>query len=337
MKLLIITQAVDANDVHLSFFPRWLAELSKHFEHITVFALRVGAYDAPKNVDVVSLRPYGNQGRIRTALRFLWLSFKFRNEYDAVFVHMNQEYILVGWKLFWLLGKPIYLWRNHYQGSFLTNIAATVCRKVFCTSRYSYTARFKKTVLMPVGVDTTRFSDTGEAFRTSRSILFFGRMAPSKHPEVLIDALMLLKEKGVEFTASFYGSPSPGDEAFVKDMEKRAAPLAGMVAFHPGVPHQEAPNLFRARAIFVNLGESGMLDKTIFEAAACGCRVLAASEDWKGMAGKNYWFDGTPADLAEKLEGMLAETSHAPDALQRVAAENSLSMLGGRLAHELQG
>ena len=71
---------------------------------------------------------------------------------------MNQEYVLIAGWLWKLLGKRTYLWRNHYAGSWLTDVAAVFCTKVFCTSKHSYTVKYKKTVLMPVGVDTERFT-----------------------------------------------------------------------------------------------------------------------------------------------------------------------------------
>ena len=327
MKLLIITQTVDTADPILGFFVQWIAELSTHFERIEVVALKVGQYELPANVRVHSLgKERGAASRAAYAWRFLHLAWALRHDYDAVFVHMNEEYVLLAGFLWKLLGKRIYMWRNHYAGSWRTRVAAALSTKVFCTSKHSYTARFKKTVLMPVGVDTDRFKPDPEVPRTPRSVLFLARMAPSKRPEMLLDALASLARDQVEFTADFVGSPLPQDAAWYEALKTRAAPLAPRVRFLPGVANAETVRLYQSHQIFVNASPSGMFDKTLFEAAASGAAVLASSKDFAALAGQDTNFDSAEA-LAERLRAALtADAQEAP-----VIARHSLGVLGKAL------
>ena len=343
-KLLIITQVVDSKDLYLGFFHGWIEELAKRFESIEVICLKEGTHSLPGNVRVHSLgKEKGAQPAYIYALRFLKLAWKLEKEYDAVFVHMNQEYLLLaGWMWKTVLGKRVYLWRNHYAGSWLTDIAVSVCDKVFCTSTHSYTARYKKTVIMPVGVDTERFHPDAGRTRTSRSILFFGRFAPSKRPGLLVDALILLAKRGVLFTASFVGSPLPKDETYLASLKQRIADagLAGQVKFLPGVPNTEAIDLYRAYEISVNMAGSGMFDKTVFEACASGCLSLATSDDYAKLVGPELSFESTAEGLSERLEALLALSVHEREQLVakgvQVAKEHNLQALMDRLAIELQ-
>ena len=309
MKLLIVTQTIDLEDPVLGFFVRWTEELSKRVEHTEVICLKGGTHDLPEAVRVHSLgkeRGRPALGGLTYACRFLSLAWRLRRDYDAVFVHMNQEYvILAGW-LWKLLGKRIYMWRNHYAGSWATDLAAAFCTKVFCTSKHSYTAKYKKTVFMPVGVDTERFCPDSRVTRKPHSILFLARMAPSKRPEMLLDALVMLARKNMPFTATFVGSPLPEDEPYYEGLRARAGTLGfgDRVTFLPAVPNDKTPDLYRAHAVFVNTSPSGMLDKTIFEAAACGCAVLAASEDWNALVGGENYFDSSEK-LADRLRNAL--------------------------------
>lgn len=257
-----------------------------------------------------------------------------RNQYEAVFVHMNQEYVILGGWLWRLLGKNVYMWRNHYAGSWLTDAASYFCTKIFCTSTRSYTAKYKETVLMPVGVDTERFSLDVRVARQPRSILFLSRIAPSKRPEMLVDALASLHDE-VTFTASFVGSPLPQDEAYYESLKEkvRSLGLGQQVSFSLGVPNSQTPDLYRAHEIFVNTSPSGMLDKTIFEAAASGCVVLAASADFAMIAGADSHFDSS-AELAALLKKQLTSAMSAPDTAKLVE-QNSLALLGRRLAEEM--
>jgi len=307
MKLLIITQAVDSEDPVLGFFVRWIEELAKYAESIEVICLKEGKHSLPSNVRVHSLgkeKGVSKAGYVFNFYRYIWW---LRNNYDAVFVHMNQEYVLMGGWFWKLWRKPTYLWRNHYAGSYLTDSAAAFCTKVFCTSKHSYTAKYAKTVIMPVGVDVERFYPDARIVRVPRSILFLSRMSPSKRPDMLIDALAMLAQSGSDFTATFVGSPLPKDETYYEDLKEkiRSLSLTHNIGFLPGVPNSATPDLYRAHEIFVNCSSSGMFDKTLFEAMGCEDFVLAASKDLEALIGERYSFKEV-TDLTEKIRQLLA-------------------------------
>ncbi len=340
MRLLFVTQAIDLDDPVLSVYHDWVAALAPKFESVEVIALKVGRHTLPQNVYVHSLgKEEGRQTQLAYSIRFLKLVWNLRESYDSVFVHMNQEYILLAGLVWKFLQKPVYLWRNHYAGSVLTDIAAAFCTKVFCTSKYSYTAKYKKTVFMPVGVDTQRFTPAPE-IREPRSILFFARMAPSKHPEILLEALSKLSEEGITYTASFVGSSLEGDNEFYNLLKRRAAEIGPHIQFIPGVPNDKAPEIFQRHEIFVNCSPSGMLDKMLFEAAASGCIVLAASEDFARMTGRNLnSFESNSQDLSLKLKRLLAATNLELDENRRLlvneTSKQSMSKLEGQIYQEI--
>ncbi len=349
MKLLICTQVVDSEDPVLGFFVSWIQELAEHVERIEVICLKSGRSDLPKNVRVHSLRGgiqntsiYGSASirRFRESWRFLSLVWRLRGEYDAVFVHMNQEYVLLAGWLWVSLGKRVSLWRNHYAGSWLTDVAASFCTTVFCTSKHSYTAKYKKTILMPVGVDTNIFSIDDHVARKPHSILFLARMSPSKRPEMLIDALATLAHDGADFTATLVGSPLPRDAAYYEHLQEKVASLglADRISFVPAIPNAQTPALYRAHDIFVNCSPSGMFDKTLFEATACGCRVLSSSKDFAELAGASTYFDTAP-ELAARFSAALAlpadERENQVRASMELARQESLTNLGNKLSAAL--
>src|SRR5665213_2769000 len=163
MRLLICTQAVDLDDPVLGFFHRWLEEISKHSETVHVICLKEGRHDLPKNVFVHSLGKESGRSRIKYLTRFFRYIREFRSEYDAVFVHMNAEYVVLGGLLWRLWGKRIGLWRNHKQKSFFTSIAVRLSEFVCYTSPEAFVARFKNSVQMPIGIDTIFFTPSTDA------------------------------------------------------------------------------------------------------------------------------------------------------------------------------
>ncbi|MBU1292539.1 glycosyltransferase family 4 protein [Patescibacteria group bacterium] len=330
MRLLFVTQAIDLDDPVLSVYHDWVATLAPKFESVEVICLKKGRQELPENVRVHSLgKENGDGSRFGYSVSFIQLIWKLRKEYDSVFVHMNQEYILLGGLIWKFLQKPVYLWRNHYAGSVLTDIAASFCTKVFCTSKSSYTAKYKKTVFMPVGVDTQRFTPASE-IREPRSILFFARMAPSKRPELLLEAFSKLSEEGIEYTASFVGSPLKEDEDYYLSLKNNAEQIDSAIKFSPGVTNDKAPEIFQRHEIFVNCSPQGMFDKMLFEASACGSLVLTTSEDFAQIADRRLnFYKANSLDLSLGLKQLLSASPKELDENRRSLMEeaNKQSML----------
>lgn len=338
MNLLIVTQTLDSTDPTLGFFHAWVEELATQYEQVTVICLREGSHALPANVHVRSLGKEVGTSRMTRVYRLLRVSVLERKHYDAAFVHMNQEYVLLAGWLWRLLGKPIYMWRNHYAGSWLTTLAAVQCKAVFYTSKYSYTARYRHARQMPVGIDTNTFAPVPSVERDTHNVFSLGRIAPSKRIEILIEALHLLAQKSIFVSTTICGDALPRDKEYERGLYRMVEEygLEGQVRVIPGIPNTETPALYSRHGVFVNCSRSGMLDKTMFEAMACGTLVLASSEDLKGMLDVQHIFeDGNAHDLAKKLEALLALSPQDREAraveLQRVAGAHSLSMLAEKL------
>lgn len=338
MRLLVVTQKVDRNDPILGFFHGWIAEFSKRFNAVVVICLERRSFDLPKNVTVLSLGKEKYKDRLKYIFLFYYLSIFNLRHYDAVFVHMNHEYVvLMGW-LWRIMGKKVYMWRNHHDGSFLTDIAAIFCNKVFCTSKYSYTAKYKKTTLMPVGINTNLFKPDPSLEKVSNSILFLGRIAPAKNVNIFIDALGILKDKKIIFSADIYGDALPRNAYYLEKLKSRVSELGleDRVLFKPGVPNQEAPAIYNTHEVFVNLSSSGMYDKTIFEAMACGCLAIASNENLRGQIDDRLVVSKREAEeVAHKLVGLLSlsESEKQKMILDNIkfADTQSLSNLSWRL------
>jgi glycosyltransferase involved in cell wall biosynthesis len=235
------------------------------------------------------------------------------------------------------------MWRNHHSGGVLTDIAAAFCTKVFCTSKFSYTAKYPKTVLMPVGIDTDLFKRRLDVERKSQSILFLGRIAPVKKPDVLIEALNLLKSKGVIFTASFYGDALPKDVAYAASLKEKtkALGLDTYVSFFAGVPNDQTPAVYSSHEVCVNLSSSGMYDKTIFESMACETLTVASNRNLYDLIEDSYIFEeDDPWMLAERIEDIFAFSAREKEKMGArlrhvVMSHHSLKELGQKIAKEL--
>lgn len=338
MKLLVITQAVDQHHTALGFFTRWIEEFSERFEKVEVICLSEGTHGTPENARVHSLGKEKGSSHfqyIGNLFRYIW---KYRNEYDAVFVHMNQEYIVLGgifWKLF---GKKVFFWRNHPYGNVWTRIAVLLSNHVFCTAKESFTARYKKTTLMPAGVDTEIFKKDTSVKKEKGSLLVFGRIAPVKRVEKAIDMTASLLAGGLSIKLSIVGDCLPRDMYYAEDLKKRVleARIEPQVVFIKGVDFVHAPKTYQSHEISLNFTDSGSFDKTVIEALACGTKVLVSNTSMRGLLPEGSYTTGERDDILEKLKALLLldpnteETYHKE--AEKFVESQSLSRLMDQLA-----
>lgn len=352
MKLLILTQKVDRDDPVLGFFHSWIDKLSAKFEQVSVVCLQKGEYDLPKNVKVFSLgkgKKVASSQYLVSRVKYIFNFYKYiwslRKDYDAVFVHMNQEYVILGWKFWKLWGKKIYFWRNHPKGNFLTRIAVAVSNKVFCTSTQSFTARYKKTILMPVGIDVDKFIklESSKVHKVKNSILFLSRMDKIKRPDLLIEALNILDKKQVDFFCDFYGDPTVGSEAFYQELKNKVSELGlqNKVKFYAGVPNNQTPELYSSHEIFVNLTPTGSMDKTIVEASGSGCLLLTANLALQAELDPLFVLkEADGQSLARALQNLMnlyeSEKASKRQKLVEYAKRQSLEILIEKLSHTIQ-
>lgn len=342
VKLLILTQAVDLDDPVLGFFHRWIEEFSTRAEHIEVICLKEGKHALPKNVRVHSLgKPYfakasqGTGARIKYVLNFYRYIWQLRHDYDAVFVHMNEEYVVLGGGLWHLLGKRIILWRNFKTGSWMTPLASRLAHTVCYTSPDSFTRRYPNAVQMPIGIDTDVFK-SAEMLPAPRTLLFFGRLDEIKRPDLFLDALELLARKGTAYEAHLVGDPTPGNETYAEELKRRYENLSH-VSFYSGVSNEEAPAVYREHSVYVNLTPSGSFDKTIGEAMSSGCVVVTCnSAVGEILPPALFVSDGTSETVARSLDAALNLSPEERETLTRrgrdfIVNNHSLRLLSKRL------
>ncbi len=351
MKLLVFTQVVDKNHSTLGFFHGWLQELSLRFESVQVVCLEMGEYDLPSNVHVHTLGKENkentniikNNNKYEYIKKFYSYLSALSHSYDAVFVHMNQEYVLLG-GLYWKTqGTPIYFWRNHSYGNFITRIAIVLSTKVFATSSMSFTARDifgkKKTIIMPVGVDLKTFVPTQGVLRKKYSVCMVGRVSSVKHIEIMLETAAYLVALGSQISCTIVGSPGPNDALYMQSLRSHVEGegLSPYVHFVSALPPHRVPEIYSSHEVCLNLTDDGSFDKTIVEAAACGTIPLVSHSSLKGFLPSvcitTPHRAGITKNLEELFDPKVQITLREP--LQTFAQSHSLEKLMDRLVEEI--
>jgi glycosyltransferase involved in cell wall biosynthesis len=344
MKLLIITQKVDKEDPILGFFHNWIIELSKNFKKISVICLEKGKYDLPRNVEVFSLGKESKRSKIKYVKNFFNLILGLHREYDSVFVHMNQEYILLGGFIWKILRKKIYFWRNHKHGNLLTRIAVWLSNEIFYTSPDSFVARYRtKATRMPVGIDMDKFK-FHEFTKKKNSILSLGRISPIKNIHIMLEAAIILEAKKVQFVFDVVGDPiSSEDFEYKEKLIKENQNLIDkhILNFYPAVPNYETPKIYSEHEFFLNLTPSGSFDKTILESATCGCIPIILNKSLSSeIDGRMIIEKETPESVAEVINFWLSmninDKTKVSEKLQNYVLENhSLDSLINKLTEKI--
>jgi len=304
MKLLVLTQKVDSDDGVLGFFHNWIEKMANNFEKIEVICLQLGAHALPSNVKIRTLGKETSKSRIKYVFRFYKYIWQDRQDYDAVLVHMNKEYVVLGGFFWWLMGKKIVLWYNHEQGGIISLSAYFWANKILYTSPYSFFAKFKKSEQMPAGIDTEKFLRLPEIEKNKNLVLYLGRIAPIKNVDILIDAVSLCDKAGKDFFLDIVGEAKDSDIVYFEKIKEQCANLLkkSKVRFFSGVPNTQTPKIYNQHQVYINLTNSGSLDKTILEAMACETIVLVSNQSLKGALSDVCLFkEGDSVDLSRKI------------------------------------
>jgi glycosyltransferase involved in cell wall biosynthesis len=309
MKLLILTQKVDINDDVLGFMHGWIIEFSKYYEKITVIALGVGEYNLPDNVKVLSLGKEKGESKLKYIINFYKYIWQERKNYDAVFVHMNQIYAVLG-GLFWRLDrKKIGLWYAHKSISISLRIAEKIVDVIFTPSKESFRLISKKINITGHGINTDIFKPVLNIEKNKKfKIITVGRISPIKDYKVLIEAINIITKQGIEVDVKIIGGPgTPEQEKYFINLQKivKEKKLNTIVNFVGSAPYREVANYFQSADLFINMSRTGSLDKTILEAMACGVITLSSNDSYKEILSDRYsdlvYKAGDFNELAKKI------------------------------------
>lgn len=311
MRIFVYTQTLDADDPTLGFFHVWVERLARHAERLTVVCLKKGRTNLPGNVDVLSLGKETRPSRMQYLSRFYRYTLGRRRDYDAVFVHMNPEYAILG-GLFWrLFRKPVLFWYTHKAVNLRLRLAEKLVDKIFTASKESFRLPSRKVEVVGHGIPVDFFSEGGvhppdDAVR----MLSVGRVTPSKDLETVLKAVDIVQKKR-PVVCSIVGSPvTESDKAYAASLSEYAARLrfhdTDSIGFRNARAYEEMPGVYRRYQILIHTSRTGSMDKTVLEALASGLYVVTSSEAFADLGDLVYRFRPNHYDdLAAVIEKII--------------------------------
>jgi len=352
VRLLFVTQVLDAEDAVLGFVVRWVQGLARACEAVRVVALEAGDVGAlPANVDV---RVVGRHGTLRRWLRYRrHLAEAFgRDGFDTLLAHMVPRYSTVAAGAALRAGAGQFLWYTTKGVDARLVRAERVVDKIFTASEESLRIETKKKVVTGHGIDLEHFDPRGQSPVHPPRLLAVGRLTRAKDPLTLLAAVSILVTRGHDIHLDLVGAGMTAeDSGLVRSIEEqvRVGGIADRVELHGAVPYAGVPAFYRRATLFVSTSLTGSVDKVVLEAMAAGRPVLTCNESFAaifaeldGDAAALTFEKGNAEELAERVAALLArDTGDRHELGERlraiVARDHEVDALMRRLVAEMGG
>lgn len=336
MRILIVTQKVDRNDSVLGFFHRWIEEFAIHCESVVVICLEKGGHNLPSHVQVLSLGKEKKTSTFIYIYRFYSYIWKHRKEYDAVFVHMNPEYAILGSLIWRCLGKKTTLWYTHKHVDAKLKIAEKFVHTIFTASERSFRLPSSKVHVMGHGIDTDVFHPDISLSPRDKSILSVARISSTKRQLDLVQVFYNIYQKNPTYILQIIGSPiTAEDHIYLKEIRTyiETHNLHCAVQLLGGKKNSELPRYYQNASVVVNLSTTGSVDKEILEAISCGTLVCTTNEAFETIFPPEMFCSSQDIQIiARCVERLLhlsqEETEHMKKQLRKkVVSDHDLSRL----------
>ncbi len=337
MKLLVITQKVDQTDSNLGSFHEWLRRLALQVEKLTVICLQKGSYDLPANVEILTLGKEAGESRLKYLVNFYRYIISRRGEYDGVWVHMNQIYVILGAFLWKLWKKPILLWYVHRSVTWQLRVAEKFVNQIFTTSPESFRLPSSKVAYVGHGINTEAFLPAPYISRHPFKLVTVGRIARSKDLVTLIKGAAEAAKRipAGECYFTIVGAPIlPDDQVYFAELGALVVELEAekIITFRGALTYTDVPSFLQEQSVFLHASQTGSVDKAVLEPLAVGLSVITSSEAFSDLSEKGVvtsFKQGDAVDLAKNIEKIYQSGILKPNekAREYVVKNHNLSRL----------
>jgi glycosyltransferase involved in cell wall biosynthesis len=136
------------------------------------------------------------------------------------------------------------------------------------------------------GIDTVLFTPAQKLTTDIKRLVTVGRISPSKNIDTLLRACALLRDNGTRFHFRIVGvAITDGERQYETEVRQLASQLnlEDSIEWTGGVSNRELPVVLQQSDIFIHDGATNSLDKTLLEAALCGCIVVSSNPAYRSL------------------------------------------------------
>jgi glycosyltransferase involved in cell wall biosynthesis len=328
MNLLLFNLRTDADDTTLGFTTAWVNALARRCERVTVITMQTGRVDVAPNVTVHSLGKERGYSEPRRLFEFYRLCLReLRSQrFDACFAHMTPLFALMFAPLAKLWRIPILLWYAHKSVPKALRAAHPLVDRCVASTPEGFRLRSDKVFFIGQGIDTAAFAPPEDpAPGRDMTAVSVGRISAIKRLDEIVEALARLRADGVDLRLVLAGEPNTeADAGHLAELRRRVAALGldGAIEFRGAIPFHQVGALYREGGLFINLSESGSLDKAILESMASGCIPICRNDAFRALAAQEGIEQLVPGAGAEAVAACTRSVlALAPEEQERLRAQ----------------
>jgi len=307
MKLLMITRKVDLEDSSPAGFTyNWVKKIGEKLDKLYVITWqKSNRGNLPENIEIISLP--NNKFLKVFVLQFKLL--KILLKVNGVFCHQNPEYTILSAFLAKIFRKKIVSWYAHGTVNWKTKLVLVLANKVITSTPKGFRIDSPKVSVIGQGIDVELFKpvekklDHQDIFK----MITVGRISPTKDYESMIKAVDCLVYNGIKNIklTIIGGSGLREQNVYLESLKKMIIlmKLKDKVKLIGEMPNEKIIPYLQESDLFINLSQTGSLDKAILEAMACGVIVLTANESCNDILPRELLvLDSHPKELSEKIK-----------------------------------
>ena len=329
MRLVFVTQQVDPSHPALAATVPMLRALAEEVDEVVVLADRALPEVLPDNCRVRSFAARTQAGR---GLRFegsLAAELAHRPRPAAVIAHMCPIYAVLSAPAARPLGVKVLLWYTHWAVTRTLRAAERVSDIVLTVDPRTFPLPSRKVKAIGHGIDLSQFAcGDGSAVHSDLRALALGRYSTAKGLDVLLQAVKLALDDGLDIRLEVYGPALNADErAHRVELEQQVTllELDRRVKLGHAVLRSEVPELIARADVLVNNMRAGATDKVVYESCAGCTPAIASNPAFDSLLPAELRFDrDDPRALADRL---IALGARSPEERRRLGEE-----LRGRVA-----
>ncbi len=307
--LIVVNHVLDDSDPYLSHQGQVVRLLSQHFSHIKVITGRVGSFSIPENVSVIDTKWIPDR-KFRSLGRFIWAAVPeiLFGRHHTIFSHMADLQAALISPAARLAGKRHFLWYAHSYKSFYLTFASCFVNGIVTSTPGSCPISGRKVTCIGQSVDPKQFSPRSETKAKNFRFIHVGRLDRSKNIELLIKAVLEVKQRFPQASLTLVGS-SANSESVDYFQELRTRFLTevsmGVINFVPRMQRSDLCDALWEHDYFIH-AYKGSLDKTLIEATLTRMPVITLNSEYSKIFGS--WSKLEDPTLAQEFFAMHAVT-----------------------------
>jgi glycosyltransferase involved in cell wall biosynthesis len=319
----MITRKVDKNDSLAGFIYNWVKKIGAETDKLIVICQEKGNTEGlPGNIEIYSLGKEKGKNKLSQLIRFKLLLLRHVKRADGVFAHMMPIYSIIAGPFCLIYRKKLIQWYMHRSVDWKLRLTKLFVSEYVTASKLSFRMKTKKKVnILGHGIDTNLFQATPEDKSDFFRLITIGRISPTKDYESMIKAIYDLSEKGIKnIRLNIIGAAGLKKQKIYFDNLKTMVTnmkLENSVKFLGPIANNKTPEYLKQSDLFINLSNTGSLDKAVLEAMSSACIAVSSNEAFVGILPDNLMVEkDNPKALADKIESIIALDAESRKELQ---------------------